>query len=682
MHFVPRNLYSVTGKANSQCYTSILTQNYPDANDPETLYFSDIYGRNQILKTTDGGATLTELTPGTILERDKQISQVAIHNGTGDTLYCSTGEGPEHGRVGNGIFRSLDGGSTWNYSGLQGFSTPCIETMSNGRVFAGTFEEGLYYSDDAGVTWTLHPDLPDTTLVLEIDKRDSVIVVSGADDGVFLSTDWGDNFFNIGRVGEYNFDIAISHIDPDIKIYVSGFSQPAKYNSASGIWTAITDPLLDDHIVMGIGAQENNVYMCRFINSKIVVSTDDGSSYNELSNNPSAAEIRSLVVNYNDDAYMYAAIQHSYSFDPTVYQYPGISRSTDGGITWEYTGPEAHGMSLAMDPVNPDVIYFSTFSDGLYKTEDGFDTWTSIRSTNRLVFDVTINPGNSDEILISEYDLLGFTFGLLKSTDAGGSWTSVSSDILGASIEYSTINNNVYVATENGIHLSSDNGDSWSSTPDFLSGENVTALHFYDSLLYVGTEEGELLTIDELGAVTSLTVPWNSTLPTEVKNIYTSSEAIFVGLNGAEQDTLHSLNGDIWFSTDKGVTWELLTGDLTNSNVFGLNVIAEDNSNRLLVGTYGGGIFRSNAAILEVPEIKEEEVISIYPNPGRESINLQIPPEYINNGFEVEIYNSVGQLVFKNKNALTIQTGDFPKGVYSMIVTAEEMIETTSFVIH
>ena len=371
-----------------------------DENDPEVLYFSDIYGRNQILKTTDGGDSFTQLLPGSILERDKQISQVAKHGGTGDTLYCSTGEGPEHGRVGNGIFRSVDGGDNWTYSGLQGFSAPCIESVSTGRVLAGTFEEGLYYSDDVGMTWTLHPDIPDTALVLEIDKRDSVIVVSAADNGVYLSTDWGDNFFNIGRVGEYNFDIAIADIDPDIKIYVSGFAQPAKYNSASGTWSVILDPLLDNHILMGIGAQNEMVLMCRFINGKIVISEDDGASYSEMSNNPSAAEIRSLVVNY--DAYMYAAIQHSYSFDPTVYQYPGIARTTDGGITWEYTGPEAHGMSLAMDPTDPDVIYFSTFSDGLIKTEDGFDTWTNIRSANRLVFDVTINPNNSNEIIIAE----------------------------------------------------------------------------------------------------------------------------------------------------------------------------------------------------------------------------------------------------------------------------------------
>ncbi|MCH2233981.1 MAG: T9SS type A sorting domain-containing protein [Crocinitomicaceae bacterium] len=167
----------------------------------------------------------------------------------------------------------------------------------------------------------------------------------------------------------------------------------------------------------------------------------------------------------------------------------------------------------------------------------------------------------------------------------------------------------------------------------------------------------------------------------EIRNIYSTTDAIFVGLNGAEQDTLHNLNGDVWFSTDKGDSWELLTGDLTNSNIFGLNAIAHDNENRLLVGTYGGGVFRTNSAILSNGEFSANKEIKVYPNPAIESLQLILPDDYTNQGYRIEVYNALGVLVYDNANVVNINASQFAEGVYTLVVTTSSSRSTTGFVI-
>lgn len=612
----------------------LLTQDYPnftgwhicmDAGNSDVLYFSDIYGRHQILKTTDGGSTFIQLTPGSVYESDKQISQVAIYKGTGDTLFCSTGESPDHGRIGNGIFRSLNGGMTWDYSGLQNKSTPCIESLPNGRILAGTYNEGLYYSDDVGNSWMLHPDIPDTAHILEIDRLDSIVVVSAADNGIYLSNDGGNSFSLTGRVGEYNFDICIAQIEPEIILYCSGFLKPAKYESSTGLWTEITNSQTNNHIIMGMDASHDTIYMARFINGEILRSFDGTTSFHSLNNSPQASEIRSLKLNPYNNNKMYAAIQNSYSLNDAIYQNKSIVKTTDAGNTWDFVGPDAHGICLAMHPYDGELMYLGTYAKGLYKTNYGFDSYLNIRPGNKLIIDIAINPLFPDELLISELDFATFEFGIYRSSNAAASWTKVS-EYLPSMFAYTGINDTVYAGTENGILLSSDKGISWGIAPIYLVGENILSVAFDDSMLYAGTEDGELYAISSDGIINNISGPWNTGLPVEVRNIKTKNGKLIIGLNGAEQDTTHNLSGGIWTSFDQGLTWNDITSTISNSNVFGNECIAIDNDDHIWVGTYGGGIYATTTPFLNThAEQGSTKALSLYPNPVNEYLFLEGP---------------------------------------------------------
>ncbi|MFO7980856.1 MAG: hypothetical protein R6V00_08500 [Candidatus Aminicenantes bacterium] len=121
----------------------------------------------------------------------------------------------------------------------------------------------------------------------------------------------------------------------------------------------------------------------------------------------------------------------------------GVYKSEDGGQTWEHMGLKntGHIGRIAIHPKNPDMVYAAAvgyhFSfnpeRGLYKTTDRGKTWEkSLFITEKVgVVDVILNPKNPDTVYAATYDKSrvpwnfeesGPLSGIYKSTDAGNSW--------------------------------------------------------------------------------------------------------------------------------------------------------------------------------------------------------------------------------------------------------------------
>ena len=655
----------------------LLTGDYPnftgwhiemDPDRPDTLYFCEMYGRYGILKTTDGGATLEHQTDGFNFDRDFQTTSLVVYPGMGDTVFAATGEAEdEYGRIGNGVFSSFNGGSSWNYSGLQGTAIPCIEISDANRLLAGTADEGLMYSDDVGETWTVHPDIPDTASILQINKKNGIVVVSAGANGMYMSDDHGMSFENIGSIGQFNFDFAILNTSPHLEIISSGFFGPTRYSSETGLWLPVADPLFDEHLLIGIDANEGTIYLGIFSSTEVIVSEDNGASWNKLSKNPVATEIRAVVSNPESDR-IYATLQNSYNFSGDMYNKESLT-ITDDGTNWTRTGPMAHGLDLIMHPENPEMLYMGTFAQGLFKTTDGFDSWDNIRSGNKLIMGLEINPNNPDELLISEFDISMGEFGIYKSIDAGDSWYKTG-DIVATDIAY-TENDTVYFSHETGIYMSDDNAETLDLIPDYLGGEVVFCLEYAAPFLYAGTEEGDLYKIDQTGAVTDITGGWNEDKPTSIRNIIYSGNSIIVGLSGAEQDTLHNLNGGVWQSLDGGDSWTDLTVGMTNNNIFGNTGLAISNDGEILAGTYGQGILKSEGVILGlIDDHKPEIQVDFYPNPVQTDLHIQSFGQ--NTILALNIKNVEGKTAYQNSglntNHFIVNHALFETGVYFVTV--------------
>ncbi len=573
---------------------SLLTGSFPnmtgwkvvlDENNSNIVYGCDLYGRYGILKSTDGGSTWST-SSGLNTTYDKMVSGIAVK--TTDTLFISTGESATSTpvRPGNGVFKSFDSGLTWTASGLQGTTVPSIGKNDFGTIFAGTEDYGMYYTNDNGATWITHPDIPTVGTVFEIESRGSIIMVASSE-GIFLSSDWGVSFSNVGLTGEFNFDACIHKTTPNIELFSSTINGLKKYSSFTGSWTLIPGAYFTDQIIIGIGSDGTNVYCSGFSNSPIQISNDEGATWNQATSSPKATELTDIYIDPSNSNHMMCCLLGSYNLNGD-FDREAVYETTDGGVNWVRKGPDAHALCLTVNPTNNQEFYLGSFAQGVYKTSDGFNTFSQLSPNGVSVVDVIVSTSNSDVVLISEINWSGPTTSINRSINGGSSFSTVSNIIANRMLFNPNNEDSIYVATNDGVQLSTDYGLTF--TPWLLGGEDCISLAHRNNDVFVGTADGKLFKISG-GIASNISGSWP--IPTEIKSIKTEGSDIFIGMNGAEKDTFMVLQGSIWRSNDEGVNWSNVTSNMSSTNIYGNNIIVSDGT-ELYVGTYGGGIFRSS----------------------------------------------------------------------------------------
>jgi photosystem II stability/assembly factor-like uncharacterized protein len=129
--------------------------------EPNTWYFGAVAGG--VWKTTDGGANWAPLF-------DKQdiasIGAIAVAPSDHNTVYVGTGEAAIRGNTtyGTGIYKSVDGGKNWKNIGLRDTrqigalivhpTNPDIVLVAAlGHAFGPNQERGIFRTSDGGKTW-------------------------------------------------------------------------------------------------------------------------------------------------------------------------------------------------------------------------------------------------------------------------------------------------------------------------------------------------------------------------------------------------------------------------------------------------------------------------------------------------------------------------------------------------
>jgi photosystem II stability/assembly factor-like uncharacterized protein len=111
-------------------------------------------------------------------------------------------------------------------------------------------------------------------------------------------------------------------------------------------------------------------------NKGLLKSLDGGRNWRKLNQAESTAVILSVAVNPLDPNIVYSGIERL-----------GLYRSDDGGTTWQLS---MEGMPLetrigdiVFDPQNPQVVYASDHSSGVYRSDNSGRTWRQINSSLR-----------------------------------------------------------------------------------------------------------------------------------------------------------------------------------------------------------------------------------------------------------------------------------------------------------
>jgi photosystem II stability/assembly factor-like uncharacterized protein len=166
-------------------------------------------------------------------------------------------------------------------------------------------------------------------------------------------------------------------------------------------------------------------------------STDAGKTWTHVGLADSSQIGRMRIHPSNPDLVYVAAIGHPYG--PNAER--GVFRTRDGGKSWQkvlFVDDKTGAADIAMDPSNPQVLYATTWQvlrtpwnitsigpgGGLYKSIDGGDTWTKLRSglptTNLGKIGVDVSPANPRRVWATvEADDKG---GVYRSDDGGTSW--------------------------------------------------------------------------------------------------------------------------------------------------------------------------------------------------------------------------------------------------------------------
>ena len=318
-------------------------------------------GSGGLWKTTNCGTTWQPIFDD---QPSYSIGTVSIDPQQTNVIWVGTGENVSGRHVGwgDGIYRSLDGGATWQKMGLEQSEhigkilidprdSKVVYVAAEGPLWNSGGDRGLYKSEDGGATWRL---------VLEIDENTGVT------------------------------DIEFHPENPDV-LYA------AAYQRRRHIWS-----------LLGGGPQ-----------SGIYLSQDGGETWQRAMTGLPKGDMGKIGLAVTPAApnLVYATIEANE-------EEKGFYRSLDRGHSWEQrnsyisngTGPHYY-QEIEASPTNPDLIYqMDVF---LHVSRDGGNTFDYLGTGREKHSDnhaLWIDPDNGQHLIA------GTDAGLYESFDEGTSW--------------------------------------------------------------------------------------------------------------------------------------------------------------------------------------------------------------------------------------------------------------------
>ncbi|MCB0804514.1 MAG: T9SS type A sorting domain-containing protein [Bacteroidales bacterium] len=558
-----------------------------DPDNSETLFAigNESFSNAKVIASFDGGATWQDVTSN--LPGGKPLNVVAIHD---ETVYI--GGGQLFGGNVLGLYKSDDFGTGWqNIS--SGFPNKVVNDIlinpdDGDNIFVATEGDGVYFTTDGGSTWTYNTSGSGdngSARCLTFEPGNTDVILAGfLSLGVCYSEDGGETWMDNSK-GIASLDLNDIEIDPnDPDLLISGFEA----ENSGGCY--IYDP--------------------------------DWQEWQLVENLPAT---RFSKVSVGIDGTMYA-----WSNGPTTVAQEGLYKSTDGGETWENTGPfigpvfETQIFALALSETDPDLIYIGGNNFGangwesmIYKTTDGGENWENIfmGPENDSFKYIHIVPGTNDQVLYAAYksDLLNGV--IMKSIDGGNTWLPINTGIpaetkWGGAVVTDPANSDIVYAGVGGyggipgsIYQSDDGGNTWSSL--FVSLQNYSK--FSDFLIS----------------------PVNS----DVMYAATTLEGVFF--------------------TEDGQNWTPFNDGLPASNITAFSRAFETTNDwRFYASTFGNSSFWS-PVFGTLPEDIEDQLtinteITAYPNPGKGILKINgLDPE---KSYKVSVYTSQGKLLKTFRN--------------------------------
>ena len=482
----------------------------------DQLYYAGYTGGG-VWKTEDAGANWENISDGFFSVGS--IGDIAVSNSDQNVIWVGTGEHAVRGvttSYGNGVYRSLDAGATWQHMGLDDtrhISDVLIHPANHDIVWVGaqgavhgpSKDRGVYKSTDGGKTWT-------KTLFVDENTGVSSLVMDKTNPRILYAATW--------QHRRYPWKVE------------SGGPGSSVYKSTDGgvSWKKIDQGLPD---VMG----------------KIGIS----------------------VSPVNPDR-VFAIVEAEKSVS-------GLYRSDDAGQSWKLlsndqtiTARSWYYMEVFADTKNENLVY--VLNAPLMRSIDGGKTFESMRVIHGDCHDFWINPENPNNMAMGEDGGATITF------NAGKTWSTFNnqptSQIYRITADekvpywvYGGQQDNMSVAiptrTRNYGILSTD----WHNGPGCESAMVAFDDPKNPQVLYGGCYNGNISWLDVKTREAKNIMPYPMTNlayePKDMKYRFNWNAPL---INSPHDPSVMYYGGNVVFkTTNGGINWEVISPDLTRNDV-------------------------------------------------------------------------------------------------------------------
>ncbi len=674
-----------------------------DMQDRDNIYVAAPSGG--IWKTNDGGMSWnTTFDTMAVLG----TSAVAIDPSNHNIIYIGTGDRDAWDTKGTGIYKSTDGGSTWNTTGMhfsadyRNFNKILINPLNPNKILAAS-TDGIYRSKNAGATWNL---VYTASEVKDLKyKPNDTSVVYGSGSFFVRSSNGGNSFSKITNgIPSDTVRIEMDVTKSNTNYVYAVVSRPD--NTFEGVYRSIDAGLTftarcNAPNILGYADDGSDNSGQAWYDLALAVSPTDanevfvgGVNVWKSTNGGSSFTVNTMWNTGTVYTYIHCDIHSLNFYGDTLYcgSDGGIFYTPDHGSSWVdlstglgicqfyrmgscesepykiaagaqdvgsnllFDGQWTHvygadGMEAIVNNNDPYTIYVSYQGGGIMKSEDGGANFNGARPVDTLdgnwVTPYVMDPANGNKLWAGYQEVFA-------TTDGANSWTQISNNLTGGNnlvnLIVSPANNNyIYASRDETLYVTTNGGSTW-NTYNPAPGQYISGLATDPDnaakLWMTVTSNGSDKVLYSKNA--------GSTFTNITANLTNMGLNCIAFQKNANNSLYVGTEVGIFFKDSTMTNWIAYNTDLPNVGVRELEINYA--IGKIRAATFGRGIWE--APLYNMVGISETGIASdftIYPNPANNYVNIDFTGKNTDK-ISITVFNVVGVLVKNTENIVSSKT--------------------------